>query len=273
MRAAPAAGLLLLGVASARAEDVVTVGGQTKTKVATVVSMESGDVACYLQLEDGRGRRFQELADFDVCARRELVGRRVSLTYELANVMADECQGDPDCTKTKRLPLVVKATVLAAAPRAATTAAASLCRDGEEVAFACRTGRKLVSVCAVRGPGALPSVVQYRFGTPERIEMAVPDPPSLPAGEAARGGSEAFSGGGLAWLRFRRGDHAYVVYTAVGRFGPDGATATRDGVVVERASRRIADLRCDNPPTSLLGPDWFGALRITSGGETFDLPE
>jgi hypothetical protein len=82
---------------------------QHQPPVATIVAMETGDVACYLTLQDDAGRKSNELADFKICDQTALFDTRVSLTYRQGNVMADECQGNPDCKKTRSVMLVVSA--------------------------------------------------------------------------------------------------------------------------------------------------------------------
>ena len=94
----------------------VRIGGQSKRTSGTLVSMENGDIACYLHFTDDRGAAFMELGDFELCAQeRQLAGRRLALTYRLANVQSEECQGDPDCRKTRKVPVVVGVKVLPAA--------------------------------------------------------------------------------------------------------------------------------------------------------------
>ncbi|MFN3596180.1 MAG: hypothetical protein ACK41D_02805 [Rubricoccaceae bacterium] len=92
---------------------------------ALVLGLETGDRACYLSLEDANGVPFQELADFALCERDDLVGQRVRLAYEEATVPAEICQGDPECTETTRMPIVRTATPLEqAVPGAADTTGA-----------------------------------------------------------------------------------------------------------------------------------------------------
>jgi hypothetical protein len=65
---------------------------------AVVRSLTDGDRGCYVVLEDERGASFDRIAPFDLCERRELVGRRVRLTLGPGEVSADSCQGSPECT-------------------------------------------------------------------------------------------------------------------------------------------------------------------------------
>jgi len=110
----------LLPAAAAQAPDTVKIGKEIKKTVAVVTELQAGDVACYLTLKDDQGTEFSELGDFPICEKRSLLGKRVKLTYTLSNVMADECQGNPDCTKTRKVALVTAVKVLSgkAAPKA-----------------------------------------------------------------------------------------------------------------------------------------------------------
>lgn len=90
----------------------VKVGGETKKAIGVVTALEAGDVACYIALDDEQGVSFRELADFAICEKTSLVGKRVKLAYRMENVMADECQGNPDCAQSRRVALVVSVKVL-----------------------------------------------------------------------------------------------------------------------------------------------------------------
>jgi hypothetical protein len=96
--------------------DTVKIGSETKKTIGVVTGLEAGDVACYITLDDDKGVSFQELADFSICEKTSLVGQRVKLAYRIENVMADECQGNPDCTKSKKVALVISVKKLAAKP-------------------------------------------------------------------------------------------------------------------------------------------------------------
>ena len=47
----------------------------------------------------------------------------------------------------------------------------------------------------------------------------------------------------------------------------------KQGVVVERAGKMVANLKCSGKLTSLLGPDWFDKAGLESHGEDFDFPD
>ena len=276
-------GCLSLSSAMVRAQpDTVVVGKETKKTVGVITGLEAGDVACYVSLKDDRGAAFQELADFSICEQSSLIGKRVALTYALEKVMADECQGNPDCKKSKTVALItaVKALPGKTGPQAPAKAPAapqqtSFCTPMEDVVFACQTGTKLVSVCASKGATAKKGYVQYRFGKPDSrdpVEMIVPEGEPVPP-KAATGETVPFAGGGGSWLRFRKGDTAYVVYTGIGKWGPQGQTMEKQGVVVERRGAMIANLACTGDLTTDLGPDWFERVGILSNDEEFLFPD
>ena len=272
---------------AASAQDVPTVkiGQVTKKTVGTVTATNSGDVACYLTLKDDRGAVFEEMAKFEICDQKPpLKGKRVSLAYVLQNVMADECQGNPDCKKSRTVALVSAARILeapAAAPAGAPSTAlsgakqASFCAPAETIVFSCRTGARMVSVCASKDATANKGTLQYRYGklgSSEPLDITLPEGPVVPS-KAAVGASMPFSGGGGAWLRFARGDATYTVYTGIGNWGPKGEKMTKEGLHVERAGKVVATLKCLDKPISLLGPDWFEKAGIKDNNQDFDFPD
>lgn len=282
------AGVLLLAtlVAAplmARAQEVPTVkiGQATKKTVGTVTATNSGDIACYLTLKDDRGVVFEEMADFEICDQKPpLKGKRVTLTYSLQKVMSDECQGDPACKKTRTVALVTAARVITAGSTTGTGAKpaaqrTSFCTPAETVVFACRTGAKMASVCASKDSGPK-AYLQYRFGKldgSEPLEQVLPEGGQVAAARAANGESVPFSGGGGAWLRFRKGQFTYTVYTGIGNWGPKGEKRTKSGLHIEHAGKPLATLKCQEEPISLLGPDWFEKAGVKPGNEDFDFPD
>ena len=72
----------------------------------TLVSMEPGDAACYLTVRPDGGAERTEYADFRMCERDDLIGQRVVLTATPSPVLAQSCQGNPDCTDTDMVNLV-----------------------------------------------------------------------------------------------------------------------------------------------------------------------
>ena len=90
--------------ATSKQNATMRVGAFTKRTIGTVKSITAGDVACYYQLEDAKGASFTELADFELCEpkeRRLYQDKKVSLTYGIEKVIADDCEGDPECARHK----------------------------------------------------------------------------------------------------------------------------------------------------------------------------
>ena len=282
------AGIVLLAillasplVAHAQEVPTVRIGQVTKKTVGTVTATNSGDVACYLTLKDDRGVVFEEMADFEICDQKPpLKGKRVTLTYALQKVMSDECQGDPACKKTRTVALVSAARIIDASSTTSTGAKpaaqrTSFCTPAETVVFACRTGAKMASVCASKDGGPK-AYLQYRFGKldgSEPLEQVLPEGGQVAAARAATGESVPFSGGGGAWLRCRKGQFTYTVFTGIGNWGPKGEKRTKAGLHIEHAGKPLATLKCQEEPISLLGPDWFEKVGVKPGKEEFDFPD
>lgn len=275
--AMPSFAFALGTLASAHAfanEGTITLAGETKPTTGTVVSLVNADTACQVELRDDAGETRFESADFEVCFHEpSLIGRRVALAWTEANVMAESCQGDPECGDSERIVLIASARILGDPPAAA--APSTFCGAEEVVVFACRTRSKQVAVCASRDATPTTGYVQYRFGKPDPavpLELQLPAD-RQPAPQSATADNLPFAGGGASWMRFRRGDHAYVVYSGIGQWGPQGETEERAGIVVERAGRQIASLPCvDGRAEGELGPDWFERVGLDARGESFDLP-
>jgi hypothetical protein len=281
LNAVLAAAFALMTPVLAMAQETVKIGQDTKRAFGIVTSMNAGDTACYLGLKDDRGATFEEMARFEVCEQRTLLGKRVALTYVQQSVMSPDCQGDPACKKTRIVALVSAARPVAAAaatpsptPNVKATQA-SFCTSEETVVFACRTGGKLVSVCASKVVGPNRGYLQYRFGKPDSadpLEMTLPES-RLPPPKVASGETVPFSGGGGSWLRFSKPPMAYTVYGGIGRWGPNGETREKSGVVVERQGKQVATLRCAGTTTSELGYDWFARTGVKAAGQDFEFPD
>ncbi len=243
---------------------------------ARVINAVVGDRACYLTIRTDAGRLIDEFATFEICEQRpSVIGQRVVLTYKMGEVNSASCGGEPVCSSHDRVPLVIRAMILAGSkPKVPSTSPSGrLCSRDEVVVFSCRTGAKEVSVCASRGASRTSGYLQYRFGRPGSPEMILPSSRAIPP-RAATGAVESYSGGGAAWLRFKQGGYGYVVYTGIGRWGDKGETRDISGVVVEQPRTSNRNMRCVGKVTSLLGPAWFEEVGIgrSHPGESFNLP-
>lgn len=70
--------------------------------------MAPGDRACYVELVNANGKKFQDLASFEVCEKTSLVGKRVWITRKRSNIMALACEGRENCALSERVNLIVR---------------------------------------------------------------------------------------------------------------------------------------------------------------------
>lgn len=86
-------------------------GGVGGAEEGELKGLEAGDVACYVELVVDGEERFLH-GDFELCPgggadASGLIGQRVRFTTTSTQVQADSCEGDPECTDTQEVPLVV----------------------------------------------------------------------------------------------------------------------------------------------------------------------
>lgn len=114
----------------------------------------------------------------------------------------------------------------------------SLCKTSETAVFSCAIGGKIASLCASGDIGPGQGSLTYRFGRKGAIELTHPDKPVPPdqAFSTAVVGDAGFAGD---IVRFGRGDTRYTLYSIIVK-GQD----ERDGVLVTRSGRQLADLKC-----------------------------
>lgn len=99
---------------------------------------------------------------------------------------------------------------------AACVQASGLCRRGEEVFFSCRIqpSEKFVSICGVTADQTV-TALQYRFGTPRRVELAYPSAGEdfAPRFQMEHVNSSYGNGGGQFYeeLFFRSGGFYYAI--------------------------------------------------------------
>lgn len=84
----------------------------SEQEVFLVKSLQPGDRACYIELENAKGETSNEFASFEICEQSNLVGQRVRLTQKSAPIMAMSCEGRPDCKESETVNLIVKAEVI-----------------------------------------------------------------------------------------------------------------------------------------------------------------
>ena len=100
-----------------RGTDVVTsespdaVEAPPSAPVYTLRRLVTGDRACYVDLQPVDAEIETRLADFGVCAQAEvedLVGQPVQIEVGEADVMAESCEGDPECTDFETVELITR---------------------------------------------------------------------------------------------------------------------------------------------------------------------
>ncbi|MAQ92905.1 hypothetical protein B1759_15205 [Rubrivirga sp. SAORIC476] len=87
----------------------VEVGGETVPARGVVTDMQSGDVSCYLTVRTDDGASDTVHADYSVCDSNVILGRRVQIEYAQGDVLADSCEGDPECLDTETVALAIVA--------------------------------------------------------------------------------------------------------------------------------------------------------------------
>jgi hypothetical protein len=112
----------------------------------------------------------------------------------------------------------------------------SLCSATEKVFFSCATGKKIVSICASADYPAPSAAFQYRFGPKGAPELVWPETATSRAGVTF--GNIGYSGGGLGYIRFTKGDIEYVVYSGMGKGW------AKDGVMVQKNGKSLANHLC-----------------------------
>jgi hypothetical protein len=79
-------------------------------KSGTVLTITNGDLMCYVELRDLKGKKHNLGATFELCEQpNKFLNRRVQLTYKRMKV--NDCQSAEPCGKTRWENLVVKLKV------------------------------------------------------------------------------------------------------------------------------------------------------------------
>jgi hypothetical protein len=73
----------------------------------TILKMTNGDLMCYLELKDSKGKEQQVGAIFEICEQsQKFLNKKVTLTYK--KIRVNDCQSAEPCGKTRKEMLVVK---------------------------------------------------------------------------------------------------------------------------------------------------------------------
>jgi hypothetical protein len=147
-------------------------------------------------------------------------------------------------------PLLLCALALLPAEGAGAAESRFLCSADEKVVFGCTLpNKKQVSVCTAPRLTVSEGYLQYRYGTPAKIELEYPAQRVPPKG-LFHFGSTGFSGGGASELHFKIGEYDYFVYDSTVRTnfkaGEPNNPAFSAGVVTRLKGKRLSAQRCTN---------------------------
>ena len=106
-------------------EPTATGAGATTSGRGKLIALQSGDAACYIELETS-GNSVSLPGSFELCVggsadATALVGATVEYTTERGKILAPTCQGSPDCPDSEEVDLVTTLTAAAAAPTPASS--------------------------------------------------------------------------------------------------------------------------------------------------------
>lgn len=238
---------------------------QAENNIAVLKSLDVGDRACYVNLQNSSGQIYQSLANFEICDLNYLVGQKVQLTYEQGNVLASSCNGDMDCNQTETVWLINNMTKHA--PRESVSTVASHCFSNEKTIFSCNTNsNQVISICASKSLNNTNAYMQYRFGAQGSFPSFVYPMNHNRASNFFYSGVLSYSGGGGAYLKFVNGTYVYVVYTGIGRGW------AKQGMVINEGKNEIARYSCTNPWASEIGPDLFQITGLQVDPYGFEIP-
>lgn len=235
--------------------------------VGTVKSMQAGDVACYVDLIGDDGKIYQSMANFEICDKTRLIGKRVNIFYEQGNIMAASCNGDMDCRRTETVWIINKMTKIPEPPKYQYSDVPSHCFPNEKIIFSCNTNsNKVISMCSSKNRSRNSGYLQYRFGDLASFPEYVFPMNHDKASKFFYSGNLTYSGGGGAYLKFINGSYSYVVYTGIGKGW------SKQGMVIQEGDDEIARYACKGTWQSDIGPELFNQLGLINDDYGFAIP-
>ena len=207
--------------------------------IATIQRLTAGDRACYVELTDDSGQTSTEFANFTICE-QQLVGKRVRLTYESGNILAEACQGNPDCGQSEAVMLITQAEVLA--PVNAPTTTIQTLADGNYRYWNGTTTQSIVSNETLLANGGIVFLFRKQGNNVTGIFSYVD-------GEAicVQGQVNGNTISGLA-VQTLQGASVLSAGESFASFGPSGALSVRRG---RKVSRQV--VRYDSALLNLAG--------------------
>lgn len=118
-----------------------------------------------------------------------------------------------------------------------------LCKPDEQVVFGCHSKDKMISLCA--SPETSNGYLQYRFGTPDKIELEYPTQRTSLKGNFFHS-FEPYSGGYSKRVRFENGKVQYIVFEDMISTGPASSTKEMHyGVGILMPGKKATSRLCD----------------------------
>ncbi|NJM70951.1 MAG: hypothetical protein HC862_12385 [Scytonema sp. RU_4_4] len=83
-----------------------------RSTIATVKSMVNGDIMCYVNLVDEKGKQYNSVgASFEICANeKRFLNKKVKLSY--SRVSVNDCQSAEPCGKSRLETLITKMQII-----------------------------------------------------------------------------------------------------------------------------------------------------------------
>lgn len=130
--------------------------------------------------------------------------------------------------------------------------AGGLCRADERALFSCRAEGKVIALCASTDVSHESGYVQFRFGTPQDLQVEFPSARVPPVGNFTVS-STAHAGGGEARVRFRNDGVTYYIYERTIRSTPSRISEGdfEAGIAIDFGARGVAWTQCS--PDSVAG--------------------
>jgi len=134
----------------------------------------------------------------------------------------------------------------------------TLCQPHEEIYFSCPTGKKIISLCASGNISPDNGYVQYRFGTPDHVELQFPNKPYPPKSRFLIGD---ILGGNVNYvhIKFKSGKYNYVVYQGL-----------PSGLYIKKNGRLVSNLVCDQGIYQQLSRRAYRGMRTAQPVEGVD---
>ncbi len=94
-----------------RASEVEEMNASSYPEIATITSLQAGDLMCYAEIMDESGQVFEVGATFEICDRSdELLNQTVGLTYREESVA--DCESSEPCGRSRTEMLIYEAVLL-----------------------------------------------------------------------------------------------------------------------------------------------------------------